>query len=72
HQEDPTVQRTSLINTVISMVTDKTTSTPHHQPHKLKFKCVRPLAGKTIQENLESFVGGRLRDVDYRLIQRME
>ncbi|GJQ90788.1 hypothetical protein Tco_0001927 [Tanacetum coccineum] len=28
HQEDPTVQRTPLIDTVISMVTDKTTSTP--------------------------------------------
>ncbi|GJY97162.1 hypothetical protein Tco_0514072, partial [Tanacetum coccineum] len=28
HQEDPAVQRTPLINTVISMVTDKTSSTP--------------------------------------------
>nr|GEU78469.1 reverse transcriptase domain-containing protein [Tanacetum cinerariifolium] len=28
HQEDPTVQRTLLIDTVISMVTEKTTSTP--------------------------------------------
>ncbi|GKA11762.1 retrovirus-related pol polyprotein from transposon TNT 1-94 [Tanacetum coccineum] len=28
HQEDPVVQRTSLIDIVISMVTDKTTSTP--------------------------------------------
>ncbi|GKC17568.1 retrovirus-related pol polyprotein from transposon TNT 1-94, partial [Tanacetum coccineum] len=28
HQEDPTVQRTPLIDTVISMVTDKKTSTP--------------------------------------------
>ncbi|GJU50558.1 hypothetical protein Tco_1220113 [Tanacetum coccineum] len=45
---------------------------PHHQPHKLKFKCVRPLAGKTVQENLESFVSGRVRDIDYRLIQRTE
>nr|GEV17125.1 hypothetical protein [Tanacetum cinerariifolium] len=28
HQEDPTIQRTPLIDTIISMVTDKTTSTP--------------------------------------------
>ncbi|GKB38024.1 hypothetical protein Tco_0882966, partial [Tanacetum coccineum] len=28
HQEDPAVQRTLLINTVISIVTDKTASTP--------------------------------------------
>ncbi|GJW94038.1 hypothetical protein Tco_0173710 [Tanacetum coccineum] len=28
HQEDPAVQRTPLIDTVISMGTDKTTSTP--------------------------------------------
>nr|GEX41919.1 hypothetical protein [Tanacetum cinerariifolium] len=28
HQEDPAVQRTLLIDTIISMVTDKTTSTP--------------------------------------------
>nr|GEY31106.1 hypothetical protein [Tanacetum cinerariifolium] len=28
HQEDPAVQRTPLINTIISMVTNKTTSTP--------------------------------------------
>ncbi|GKD13380.1 hypothetical protein Tco_1197787 [Tanacetum coccineum] len=28
HQKDPVVQRTPLIDTVISMVTDKTTSTP--------------------------------------------
>ncbi|GJU38192.1 hypothetical protein Tco_1191149 [Tanacetum coccineum] len=28
HQEDPTIQRTLLINTIISMITDKTTSTP--------------------------------------------
>ncbi|GKD36906.1 hypothetical protein Tco_1257113, partial [Tanacetum coccineum] len=32
---------------------------PHHQPRKLKFKCVRHLAGKTVQENLASFVSGR-------------
>ncbi|GJR42226.1 hypothetical protein Tco_1310329 [Tanacetum coccineum] len=25
---------------------------PDHQPHKLKFKCVRPLDGKTVQEKL--------------------
>nr|GFB90778.1 hypothetical protein [Tanacetum cinerariifolium] len=28
HQEDPAVQRTPLIDTIISMVTDKTISTP--------------------------------------------
>ncbi|GJT67139.1 hypothetical protein Tco_1018619 [Tanacetum coccineum] len=28
HQEDPTVQRTSLIDSVILMVTEKTASTP--------------------------------------------
>ncbi|GJR96240.1 retrovirus-related pol polyprotein from transposon TNT 1-94 [Tanacetum coccineum] len=27
---------------------------PHHQPHKLMFKCVRPLAGKTFQEEVRS------------------
>ncbi|GKE51783.1 hypothetical protein Tco_1486939 [Tanacetum coccineum] len=27
---------------------------PHHQPHKLKFKCVRPLAQKTNSEKLRS------------------
>ncbi|GJX45681.1 hypothetical protein Tco_0262357 [Tanacetum coccineum] len=49
HQEDPAVQRTPLIDTVTSMVTDKITSTPTPHPHKLKFKCVRPLAGKTVK-----------------------
>ncbi|GJR33856.1 hypothetical protein Tco_1209540 [Tanacetum coccineum] len=27
---------------------------PHHQPHKLMFKCVRPLAEKTFQEEFRS------------------
>ncbi|GJW66026.1 retrovirus-related pol polyprotein from transposon TNT 1-94 [Tanacetum coccineum] len=54
HQEDLAVQRTPLIDPVISMVTEKTASTPHHQPHKLMFKCVQPLAGKTFQEEFRS------------------
>nr|GEZ52275.1 hypothetical protein [Tanacetum cinerariifolium] len=52
HQEDLAVQRTLLIDTDISMVTEKQHQHPHHQPHKLKFKCVRPLARKICQEKL--------------------
>nr|GEV85477.1 hypothetical protein [Tanacetum cinerariifolium] len=54
HQEDPDVQRTPLIDTIILMVTDKKHQHPHHQPHKLMFKYVRPLAGNTFQEEFRS------------------
>nr|GEY25454.1 high mobility group B protein 15-like [Tanacetum cinerariifolium] len=47
HQEDPDVQRTPLIDTIISMVTDKTTSTPTPPT-------IRPLAGNTFQEEFRS------------------
>ncbi|GKC30606.1 hypothetical protein Tco_1037900 [Tanacetum coccineum] len=72
HQEDPTVQRTPLIDTVTSMVTDKTTSTPTPPTTQAQVQMCSTSCWKDSQENLESFVGGRLRDVDYRLIQRTE
>ncbi|GJZ76997.1 retrovirus-related pol polyprotein from transposon TNT 1-94 [Tanacetum coccineum] len=49
HQEDLVVQRTPLIDTITSMVIVRQHQHPHHQPHKLKFKCVRPLTGKTVK-----------------------
>ncbi|GJT03629.1 retrovirus-related pol polyprotein from transposon TNT 1-94 [Tanacetum coccineum] len=72
HQEDPAVQRTPLIDTVTSMVTDKTTSTPTPPTTQAQVQMCSTSCWKDSQENLESFVGGRLRDVDYRLIQRTE
>ncbi|GJX57429.1 hypothetical protein Tco_0287326 [Tanacetum coccineum] len=72
HQEDPAVQRTLLIDTVTSMVTDKTTSTPTPPTTQAQVQMCSTSCWKDSQENLESFVGGRLRDVDYRLIQRTE
>ncbi|GJV25624.1 hypothetical protein Tco_1378319 [Tanacetum coccineum] len=55
HQEDLAVQQTPLIDHVISMVYVKRPHhTTHHQPHKLVFKCVQPLAGKTFQEEFRS------------------
>ncbi|GKF37226.1 hypothetical protein Tco_0113984 [Tanacetum coccineum] len=55
HQKDLAVQRTPLIDPVISMVTEKTASIPTPpttQAHV--FKCVRPLAGKTFQKEFRS------------------
>ncbi|GKD50595.1 hypothetical protein Tco_1279571 [Tanacetum coccineum] len=72
HQEDPAVQRTSLIDTVTSMVTDKTASTPIPPTTQDQVQMCLTSCWKDSQENLESFIGGRLRDVDYRLIQRTE
>ncbi|GJS05263.1 hypothetical protein Tco_0321771 [Tanacetum coccineum] len=68
HQEDPAVQRTPLIDTVTSMVTDKTTSTPTPPTTQAQVQMCSTSCWKDSQENLESFVDGRLRDVDYRLI----
>ncbi|GJT73238.1 hypothetical protein Tco_1032524 [Tanacetum coccineum] len=72
HQEDPTIQRTLLIDTVTSMVTDKTSLTPTPLTTQAQFQMCSTSCWKDSQENLESFVGGRLRDVDYRLIQGTE
>ncbi|GJZ96758.1 hypothetical protein Tco_0669092 [Tanacetum coccineum] len=54
----------------LMLTASKTSPTP--QPYKLMFKCVRPPVVKTVQENLESFMSGRVRDIDYKLIQRIE
>ncbi|GKA41277.1 hypothetical protein Tco_0733870 [Tanacetum coccineum] len=72
HQEDPAVQRTPLIDTVTSMVADKTTSTPTPPTTQAQVQMCSTSCWKDSQENLESFVGERLRDVDYGLIQRLE
>nr|GEW12740.1 integrase, catalytic region, zinc finger, CCHC-type, peptidase aspartic, catalytic [Tanacetum cinerariifolium] len=53
HQEDLAVQRTPLIDTIILMVTDKTSSTPT-PPTTQAHVHVRPLAGNTFQEEFRS------------------
>ncbi|GJS89252.1 hypothetical protein Tco_0771888 [Tanacetum coccineum] len=44
--------QTSLTMSSSKLKTQSMHQHPHHQPHKLKFKCVRPLARKTVQEKL--------------------
>ncbi|GJY27297.1 hypothetical protein Tco_0788638 [Tanacetum coccineum] len=72
HQEDPVVQRTLLVDTVTLMVIDKTASIPTPPNTQAQVQMCLTSCWKDSQENLKSFVGGRLRDVDYRLIQRTE
>nr|GEY60593.1 retrovirus-related Pol polyprotein from transposon TNT 1-94 [Tanacetum cinerariifolium] len=72
HQEDPSVQRNSLIDTVILMVTDKTASILTPPTTQAQVQMCSTSYWKTVQENLESFVSGHVRDIDYRLIQRIE
>ncbi|GJR99691.1 hypothetical protein Tco_0316200 [Tanacetum coccineum] len=58
HQEDLDVQRTPLIDLVISMVTEKTASTPHHNPHTLQAQMFSTSYSEIIQKGcLEVLVG---------------
>ncbi|GJU45007.1 hypothetical protein Tco_1202273 [Tanacetum coccineum] len=56
HQEDPAVQRTLLIDTVTSMVTDKSASTPTPPTTQAQVQMCSTSCWKDSQENLESFV----------------
>ncbi|GJR91824.1 hypothetical protein Tco_0215835 [Tanacetum coccineum] len=57
HQEDLAVQRTPLIDPVISMVTEKTASTPTPPTTQAHVQMFRPLIGKNIfKRSLEVFV----------------
>ncbi|GJU45455.1 retrovirus-related pol polyprotein from transposon TNT 1-94 [Tanacetum coccineum] len=57
HQEDPVVQRNPLIDTVTSMITDKTASTPTPPTTQAQVQMCSTSCWKDSQENLESFDG---------------
>ncbi|GJV40749.1 hypothetical protein Tco_1419189 [Tanacetum coccineum] len=54
HQKDLAVQRTPLIDLVSHWLLKRQHQHLYHQPHKLMFKCVQTLAGKTFQEEFRS------------------
>ncbi|GKD69644.1 hypothetical protein Tco_1323734 [Tanacetum coccineum] len=62
HQEDLVVQQTPLIDPVISMVTEKTTSTP---------TMFDLLLERYFNRSLEVLVGARKIETDKRLLQRI-
>ncbi|GKC42681.1 retrovirus-related pol polyprotein from transposon TNT 1-94 [Tanacetum coccineum] len=71
YQENPAVQKTPLVDTVILMVTENN----QHQQHKIKLQILPNLTDKQLLErrilrSLEKFIGGRDYGSDYRLLQR--
>ncbi|GKD39629.1 hypothetical protein Tco_1259836 [Tanacetum coccineum] len=73
HQEDLDVQRTPLIYLVISMVTEKTTSTPTPTTTQAHVQMCSTSCWKDISKrSLEVLVGARKTETDKRLLQRTE
>ncbi|GJS00363.1 hypothetical protein Tco_0316871 [Tanacetum coccineum] len=71
HQEDLDVQRTPLIDLVISMVTEKTASTPTPTTTQAHAQMCSTSCWKDISKrSLEVLVGARKTEMDKRLLQR--
>ncbi|GJX15970.1 retrovirus-related pol polyprotein from transposon TNT 1-94 [Tanacetum coccineum] len=71
HQEDLDVQRTPLIDLVISMVTEKTASTPTPTTTQAHAQMCSTSCWKDISKrSLEVLVGARKTETDKRLLQR--
>ncbi|GJY20014.1 hypothetical protein Tco_0392580 [Tanacetum coccineum] len=71
HQEDLAVQRTLLIDLVISMVTEKTASIPIPKTTQAHVQMCSTSCWKDISKrSLEVLVGARKTETDKRLLQR--
>ncbi|GKB97048.1 hypothetical protein Tco_0983185 [Tanacetum coccineum] len=76
HQEDPTVQRTPLVDTVISVLEKKVEAMPKRawtkKDQKWTDEMVKMidnlLLERRFKKSLECFVGGRTVEIDYRLL----
>ncbi|GKD23916.1 hypothetical protein Tco_1225619 [Tanacetum coccineum] len=76
HQEDPAVQRTPLVDTVISVLEKKVEAMPKRawtkKDQKWTDEMVKMidnlLLERRFKKSLECFVGGRTVEIDYRLL----